>query len=89
VKLEGKVARDMLLIGKKYDAKEALKLGIVDGVAEEKEVLTTAINLAKQLAVKGSNKAVYGMLKQQLYASKSLTLPLLVPIPSMCWIVNP
>ena len=75
MKLEGKVARDMLLIGKKYDAKEALKLGIVDGVAEEKEVLSTAINLAKQLASKGSNKAVYGMLKQQLYASGSPTSP--------------
>lgn len=58
----------MILIGKKYDAKESLQLGIVDLVAGEKEVLPTAIALARKLAPKGTDKACLGMLKKQLYA---------------------
>lgn len=59
--------RNMVLLGKKIDAKEGKDIGIVDIIVPESQVLSSAIDLAKQIAVKSSKREAFGILKNSTY----------------------
>lgn len=62
------MARDVILVGKKYGGEAALEEGIVDMTADAESTLSKAVELARQLAPKGINKDVLGVLKKELFA---------------------
>lgn len=61
-KLSANTVRDAVLTGKRYTADEALEAGIVDGKAEEAELLGNAISLAEALA--GKEPDIFKAIKQ-------------------------
>lgn len=66
-KLRKSVARDAILTGKRYNAKEGLADGIVDQVVAGDNVLAKAIEFAASIADKGRDKKALGSLKQEMY----------------------
>jgi enoyl-CoA hydratase/carnithine racemase len=66
--------RDAMIFGKKYAAKEALALRLVDVVTSESQVLTKSLELAASLASKGEDKVTLKMIKSELYKSTLNTL---------------
>ena len=59
--------REAMLLGKRFNAKESLKLKLVDVVASEKEVLNKSIEIANAVVDKGDDKITFGMIKSELY----------------------
>lgn len=57
----------MVLIGKKVNANDAKELGIVDKTAPEASVLSSAIELATEFAMKSSKRQEFGILKNSTY----------------------
>lgn len=69
LKLRPQVARKMLLEAHRWTGKEALQDGIVDQVAEPKEMLDVALTKAR--AVQGKAKmGVYSLLRNELWARR-------------------
>jgi len=68
-KLQKSVARDVVLMGKRFGGNDAVAAGIVDFAVPEDQVLPKAIELAKSLADKARNREALGKLKQELYAN--------------------
>lgn len=56
-----------MIFGKKFAAKEALSLRLVDVTTSENQVLSKAIELAATLASKGDDKATLTKIKGELY----------------------
>mmetsp|Transcript_1684 Transcript_1684/g.5997 ORF Transcript_1684/g.5997 Transcript_1684/m.5997 type:complete len:234 (+) Transcript_1684:51-752(+) len=62
------VLRDVMLVGKRYSAEQALSARIIDAMYPEEEVLSAAIELGHKLAAKNAtHRAVHGM-KLALYS---------------------
>ncbi|RKP23473.1 enoyl-CoA hydratase/isomerase [Syncephalis pseudoplumigaleata] len=59
--------RNCLLQAHRFGATEALKLGLVDAIAEADKVLPTAIALAEQWSPKAKAGAVMTMIKEEMY----------------------
>lgn len=60
--------RDCALLAKRYNASEALRVGLVDAVAKEAELKSTAMEMVPKLAkIAGRSGPIYGRLKQALY----------------------
>jgi enoyl-CoA hydratase/carnithine racemase len=57
----------MMIFGKKYAAKEALKLRLVDIITAENQVLAKSIEVAESLASKGDDKVTMKMIKNEMY----------------------
>lgn len=64
-------AHDAIITGRRYDAQHAARLGIVEHVAPEHEVLERAIELAEPMA--GKDRSVIAAHKQLLYGSVART----------------
>ncbi|MFZ5631522.1 MAG: enoyl-CoA hydratase/isomerase family protein [Bacillota bacterium] len=60
-----RVARDMILMAKKYDGPEALKDGLVDGVFSREDLLPGAVGFAWENAQ--PDRRVFGRIKQSMY----------------------
>jgi len=60
------VARDMILVGKKYDGNEALKVGAVDGIFTKEELLPQAVKFAKEKSAQLTKRAFISI-KQSMY----------------------
>jgi enoyl-CoA hydratase/carnithine racemase len=71
-RLSKKTAHEAMTTGKRYGGTEALAAGIVDAVADEAQVLSTALEVARPLAAKAA--ATLGMIKAQMYADVLRTL---------------
>jgi methylglutaconyl-CoA hydratase len=67
-----KIARDLLLTGRLFDAAEAHRFGLVNEVVGPEQLLARATELARQIAenspssVRATKKLINGFLKQQL-----------------------
>jgi enoyl-CoA hydratase/carnithine racemase len=68
------VANDLLLSGRLVRASEALRLGLVNRVVEDAELLGAAVDYAQQLAAKCS-PASMAVIKRQTYIDITSTLP--------------
>jgi enoyl-CoA hydratase len=66
-------ALEMMLSGRRIDAKEALAIGLVNQVVSKSELLPTADNLAKQIAL--FDPAVVRGIKQAVVRGLDLPLP--------------
>jgi enoyl-CoA hydratase/carnithine racemase len=65
-KLSKKSAHEAMTTGRRYGGTDALSAGIVDAVAHEDDVLSSAIELARPLA--GKAGATLGTIKSRMYA---------------------
>lgn len=63
--LPSRAARDAIITGSRYDAADALELGIVESCVAEAEVVPAAVALATPMASK--SRAVIGTHKRQLF----------------------
>jgi enoyl-CoA hydratase/carnithine racemase len=74
-RLSKKTAHEAMTTGRRYGGTDALAAGIVDAVAGEGEVLSTAVGIARGLAAK--HGATLGAIKQGMYgpAVAALALP--------------
>ncbi|XP_072013241.1 uncharacterized protein [Amphiura filiformis] len=69
-KASPQVIRDMLIFGKRYTADEAFKVGLVDAVCEESQLLNCACKLARQCIGKnGLDRAMLKTMKMDLYGT--------------------
>jgi len=68
----GAKALELILLGEVLDAGEALKIGLVSHVASEKDILASALNLARRLAEKGPIALRYA--KEAIYQGMDMTL---------------
>lgn len=59
--------RNLIVLGKRFTADEALQHKMIDSVVPEKEVLSTAIQIANQVAAKGEARKTMNDLKFELY----------------------
>ena len=60
--------RDMIIQGKRVDAKEALQYGLVDVITPDHDsVLMEALKLANKWASKAAAGKIYGYLKEEMY----------------------
>jgi Delta3-Delta2-enoyl-CoA isomerase len=66
LKLAPQIARKMLLEAHRWTGEEALKDGIVDAIAEPKEMLGIALEVAGKWRVK-AKEGVYGVLRSELW----------------------
>ena len=66
LKFGGRVARKMLLEAHRWTGEEALKDGIVDGIAEPDQMLDAAIELGRKIAPK-AKMGVYATLREELW----------------------
>jgi Delta3-Delta2-enoyl-CoA isomerase len=73
LKLHPQVARKMLLEAHRWTGKEALKDGIVDAVAEPEEMLSKAMEVARQWAPK-AKMGVYSLLRNELWGEATEAL---------------
>ncbi len=64
-RLPGPTAHQAILTGKRYGGADALAAGIVDAVADEASLLTTAVAIAEQLA--GTRGRVLAEMKRELF----------------------
>ena len=65
-RLAKQVAHEAMTTARRYGGGDALRLGIVDAVADEGKVLETAVELARPLA--GKPAATLGVIKSRMYA---------------------
>jgi len=65
-KLSTAAAREAMLTGRRYGGADALAAGIVDAVAGEDDVVSTAVERAQRLA--GKNRDVVSAIKTEMYA---------------------
>jgi enoyl-CoA hydratase/carnithine racemase len=65
-RLSKKTAHEAMTTGRRYGGTEALAAGIVDAVAHEDDVLTSAIEMARALA--GNAGPTLGTIKARMYA---------------------
>jgi enoyl-CoA hydratase/carnithine racemase len=65
-RLSKKTAHEAMTTGRRYGGSEALDAGIVDAVAHEDDVLSSAIELARPLAAKAG--PTLGVIKARMYA---------------------
>jgi enoyl-CoA hydratase/carnithine racemase len=65
-RLSKKTAHEAMTTGRRYGGTDALSAGIVDAVAHEDDVLSTAIELARPLA--GKAGPTLGTIKSRMYA---------------------
>jgi enoyl-CoA hydratase/carnithine racemase len=65
-RLSKKTAHEAMTTGRRYGGTDALAAGIVDAVAHEDDVLSTAIELARPLA--GKAGPTLGTIKGRMYA---------------------
>jgi enoyl-CoA hydratase/carnithine racemase len=65
-RLSKKTAHEAMTTGRRYGGTDALAAGIVDAVAHEDDVLSSAIELARPLAAKAG--ATLGTIKTRMYA---------------------
>jgi enoyl-CoA hydratase/carnithine racemase len=65
-KLSKKTAHEAMTTGRRYGGTDALAAGIVDAVAHEDDVLSSAVELARPLA--GKAGATLGTIKSRMYA---------------------
>ncbi|XP_072013242.1 LOW QUALITY PROTEIN: uncharacterized protein [Amphiura filiformis] len=64
------VSRDMMIYGKRYTSDEALKVGLVEAVCEESQLLDCACKLAKQCIGKnGLDRVMLKTMKMDLYGT--------------------
>ena len=68
-RLPGPAAHDAMLTGRRYDARAALEMGIIDDIAPEAEVLARAIEVATTMAPK--SRSVIAEHKRQLFGDAS------------------
>ena len=66
-RLSKKTAHEAMTTGRRYGGVEALEAGIVDAVAHEDDVLSSAIELARPLAAKAG--PTLGVIKSRMYAA--------------------
>jgi len=59
--------RDSILLGKRYTAKEAHQLKMIDFAVPGEQVLVKAKELATKVASKGEDRHTFGVLKAELY----------------------
>lgn len=64
-RLSKKTAHEAMTTGKRYGGADALAAGIVDAVAHEDDVLSTAVEIARPLA--GKAGATLGTIKSRMY----------------------
>lgn len=65
-------AIEMILIGETIDAKEAYRVGLVNKVVPPKDLMSTVMNMAQEMASKGSIALRYT--KEAVYQGMDLTL---------------
>jgi len=65
-KLSARTAHEAMTTGRRYGGTDALAADIVDAVAHEDDVLSSAIELARPLA--GKAGATLGTIKSRMYA---------------------
>jgi enoyl-CoA hydratase/carnithine racemase len=65
-RLSKKTAHEAMTTGRRYGGTEALEAGIVDAVAHEDDVVTSAIEMARQLV--GNAGPTLGTIKARMYA---------------------
>jgi len=64
------ILRDSILLGKRFDSKEALTLKLVDQICDENSLLSTSLELSKGLVVKGHRETMEALkvgMYQQCY----------------------
>ena len=66
-RLPVRTAHEMMTTGRRYGGTDALAAGVVDAVADEGKVLSSAVEIARPLAGKASE--VLGTIKSRLYAA--------------------
>lgn len=71
-RLSKKTAHEAMTTGRRYGGTDALSAGIVDAVAHEDDVLSTAVEIARPLA--GKAGATLGTIKQRMYADALIAL---------------
>ena len=71
-RLSKKTAHEAMTTGRRYGGGDALAAGIVDAIAHEEDVLSTAIELARPLA--GKAGATLGTIKARMYPDALATL---------------
>jgi enoyl-CoA hydratase/carnithine racemase len=71
-KLSPSVLRDAILTGKRFGGEECVSLGITDAVCSEDDLLSKALDIAKQLA--GKERSIFKSLKSTLYGEYALNL---------------
>jgi enoyl-CoA hydratase/carnithine racemase len=73
LKLRPQIARKMLLEAYKWTAEEAVKDGVIDEAVEPENMMSRAIELARNLAPR-AKMGVYGLLRNELYGEASRQL---------------
>ncbi|MEO6885591.1 MAG: enoyl-CoA hydratase-related protein [Jatrophihabitantaceae bacterium] len=71
-RLSKRTAHEAMTTGRRYGGTDALAAGIVDAVAHEDDVLSTAVEIARPLA--GKAGATLGTIKQRMYAEALIAL---------------
>lgn len=71
--------RDCILQGRRYNAEEAFKAGMIDQAVQESELQKTTISLGTKLAEKGGNREINTLLKQGIYKDAFSVLSSLKP----------
>jgi enoyl-CoA hydratase/carnithine racemase len=71
-RLAKKTAHEAMTTGRRYGGSEALDAGIVDAVAHEDDVLSSAVEMARALA--GKAGPTLGIIKSRMYADALATL---------------
>jgi len=66
-KLDAHTFRDMILLGKRFAAEEALAKKMVDKAVEGDKLMEEGMKMAKEIAGKGENKEVFFALKFEMY----------------------
>ena len=65
-------AMEMILMGESVDSREALRIGLVNRVVPSKDVMETAVGLARELAAKGP--IALRLVKEAVYKGLDMTL---------------
>jgi enoyl-CoA hydratase/carnithine racemase len=73
LKLHPKIARKMLLEAHRWTAEEAVKEGVIDEAVEPENMMSRAIELARELAPR-AKMGVYALLRNELYGEASRQL---------------
>ena len=71
-KLTPTTAREAILVGKRFDASEAIASGFADDKAPEQDLLSTAIKLASSIA--GKERRIFKNLKKTLWSDVAAAL---------------